>query len=456
MNDTISGGRSNSAAARGRASAATLGCAGAVRSSSLMSTLFLLLAGALAACHNSSVPPIAHGGEAPDSDSLGPPSGGWMPPGFTPPLILRQESSIFVMNAEGGAERLASGSWPAWSPDGEQIAFQRDGQIHLVYADGTSEVTLGPGAHPAWSPDGAQLAFSDMGDIRVMAIDGSEITTLIHGDFTWGNRGFGKPAWSPDGQLITFEDLGDGDTRPAHIIVMNADGSEPRRLTPTLDIQDAESDPSWSPDGARIAFWSSRFGITTADPVLGTPHSVYDGGAVYGARPVWSPDGERIAFTVQDSGIWVVGSDSSDPQLLIPHGYDPAWSPGTSLAFVSLADCADGWKIVFSPGDESAIEDFFGGFYHGGARIQDLTVRVGEPVTWVNFSEVGAHIVSLSEPVGGAAFDSGVLISGTSSRFVPNVAGTWEFVETGSGFTASITADFTAVPPGVTCGSAGP
>ena len=60
------------------------------------------------------------------------------------------------------------------------------------------------------------------------------------------------PAWSPDGRRIVFTSTRDGDPE---VYVMNADGSEPRRLT-TTPGRDAH--PSWSPDGRTIAFQSPR------------------------------------------------------------------------------------------------------------------------------------------------------------------------------------------------------
>jgi Tol biopolymer transport system component len=85
--------------------------------------------------------------------------------------------------------------------------------------------------------------------ICVMNADGSQPTRL-----TWSAGDDFFPAWSPDGQEIAFASKGMGFLQ---IYVMNADGSQPTRLTYTQADQLA---PAWSPDGKKIAFVSYRDG----------------------------------------------------------------------------------------------------------------------------------------------------------------------------------------------------
>ncbi len=153
-------------------------------------------------------------------------------------------------------------SVPVWSPDGRQIAFASQvgdakgtadyndpttAEIYLIDADGshlrklTDNQAIDGG--PAWSPDGEEIAFSSNRDgafqIYVMNADGTKVRPL-----TTGSANNTGPAWSPDGRWIAFSSDRDGPQYTYEIYVMGADGSNPRRLT---DSPRDDFSPVWKP-----------------------------------------------------------------------------------------------------------------------------------------------------------------------------------------------------------------
>ena len=177
------------------------------------------------------------------------------------------EKWIFLMDFDGRNVRAMEGvahEFPydgyAWSPDGSRIISSVASWHFSVYNvhTGEKEIVWIPdrcfAQNFAWSPNGRTLAFewepinAPMGitpDIAVINVDGTGFRKLTE------HPGNGRyPAWSPDGRQIAFSS--DRNHR-AGIFLMNADGSDVRRLT-----DGGEERPSWAPDGQKIAFHVER------------------------------------------------------------------------------------------------------------------------------------------------------------------------------------------------------
>ena len=167
--------------------------------------------------------------------------------------------------------------------------------------------------------------------------------------------GYGmEPVWSPDGTAIAFVSsfLDGGD----EITVMNADGSDVRRLTTT---EGQDRGPTWSPDGRSIAFWSERDGGEREIYMVATDGSVPRRLTSNSANDMWpafSPDGSEVAFeSYRGDGaeIFAVSVDGGSERRITPRSLDarePAWSPdGSEIAFVSST--SRGWALVVMVAD---------------------------------------------------------------------------------------------------------
>ena len=189
-------------------------------------------------------------------------------------------------------------------------------------------------------------------DVWSVGFDGSQYVRLTTNASTITDT---DPRFDSSGRRIVFTSNRIGNDY--EIYVMNADGSDPRRLTstPGRDIQ-----PAFSPDGARIVHIGTR--STTSQNAVwsmnadgSAPQLLVAGGdnifAPLNANPVYSPDGTRIAFDARRGNlsssnldIYSIAADGTDERRLTNAAGDdaqPAYSrDGTALVFISRRDGA--------------------------------------------------------------------------------------------------------------------
>ena len=138
----------------------------------------------------------------------------------------------------------------------------------------------------------AKIVFRIDGDLYVMNDDGSGRRRLTHNTTTKDSR----PRWSPDGTQIAFSRyVAKGNMHSSELFIINADGTDPQRLT---DNNVSDTYPSWSPDGQHIAFAGDRevcvieIATRTLRQLTFAEAHEHDSSTA----PDWSPDGSQITF----------------------------------------------------------------------------------------------------------------------------------------------------------------
>jgi Tol biopolymer transport system component len=227
---------------------------------------------------------------------------------------------------------------PAFSPDGNRIAFAWGGEkdenfqlyVKQVGDEKPLRITFSNPAwdySPTWSPDGQRIAFlrnSNKGDFAIFmvsALGGSErkLLSLAH------KAGPDRIDWSPDGKFIATPDVS-SNQGPRSIFLISAETGEKRALTspPARSVGDAG--PVFSPDSQTLAFvrWDT---LITSDlyvvPVMGGEPTrlTFDNVLFHG--PAWTLDGREIVFSSNRGGtpcLWKIPASGGTPERLAVGG----------------------------------------------------------------------------------------------------------------------------------------
>ena len=368
--------------------------------------------------------------------------------------------NLYVIPAEGGESRKLTDQKEsveeiAWAPDSKRVAFlarvrdeayaeeddkkraprrftrvfhkldsvgftgDRRKHLFVVELDGGDprQLTSGDFEHAGatWSPDGKRIVIDGLRDERwdvelvnrlySVDVDGSSEPKALTGD----DGSYGDPSFSPDGSRIAYRWTPEDGTYPHHsqLGVMNADGSDPKLLTTSLDLQCGpypdSREPVW--DGDRLVF---------AVEDGGNLH-VYTVAADGSSEPERIVDGERVitAFDMRDSKLAYVASThttmrelyvGTDGQRVTNVG--DAYTQGRELAkperFTAVS--ADGYEVDawivrpagFEPGKRyPAVLTI-----HGGPFAQYGTGFFDE----VQVYAAAGYVVLFSNPRGGSGY----------------------------------------------------
>jgi Tol biopolymer transport system component len=318
---------------------------------------------------------------------------------------------------------------PAFSPDGNQIAFTWDGgsgenldiYVKLIGVGTPLRLTTNPAEDisPAWSPDGRYLAFlrrsaNENGIFIVPALGGAERklgqTEPNLSSQAWSQC---RLSWSPDGKSLAVVDRVSPQERYGIFLLSVEDGGKRRLTSPPESFADMY--PAFSPDGKSLAFIrSSR--LNSEDLYLIS----LPGGKLQRLTAderrihslAWTADGREIVFSSNRGGgfsLWRVAVSGGTPERVAVTGqnaYSPAISrQGSSLAYnVSFLD-SNIWRLDRSSAASrqnsptklisSTRQDHSPQFSPDGEKIVFASDRSGSDEIWVCASD-GSHLAQLT------------------------------------------------------------
>ena len=113
--------------------------------------------------------------------------------------------------------------------------------------------------YPAYSPDGKEVAFyEDRATLRIINLKSKEVRTVLDGKYNYsysdGDIWF---EWSPDSKWLMCSYIGNGGWNNTDIAVVKADGKEVHNIT---DSGYSDGNGKWVLDGKAILFESDRAG----------------------------------------------------------------------------------------------------------------------------------------------------------------------------------------------------
>lgn len=290
----------------------------------------------------------------------------------------------------------------SFSPDGSMLAYASDksGRFELytrAITPGGREIPLTSDGQqnimPAWSPDGNWIAYHAVAQNALRVVPASGGTPRTVADFGL------EPAWSPDSKRIVFRSgvylsplIPDfGSLRPTRLFLVSLDGGAPQPITTVMPFQGGQVNPCWPAQSdslyflttssfTRSALWRLRMDGASQ------PEKVLDGGDKLWISLACDAGGNRVYLATGTSRaeLSIVRHDltGGPPRTLIQTGHlmprGLAASAKGKLAYSLGPLSSNLYKLPLNPrtGEPSG-------------PAQELTQETGSRVTLPTFSPDG-------------------------------------------------------------------
>jgi Tol biopolymer transport system component/DNA-binding winged helix-turn-helix (wHTH) protein len=267
---------------------------------------------------------------------------------------------------------------PAFSPDGNQIAFAWSGEadgnedIYVRLVDGSNLVRLtdnpAEDLNPVWSPDGRRIAFfrhsaQKAGIYLIPSLGGAErkLADTFANRFALAPRNYID--WSPDGQWIAASDKSSAH-EPFRIAVLSPETGERRWVSAPPASTIGDLSPAFSPDGKKLAFVHVSSAVVEDIYVMptngGAPQRLTFDNALIN-NLTWTADGREIVFSARRNlaqGLWKIPVAGGKPEWIAEAGsgvFYPVVAPhGNRIAYSQVASDINLWQVdLTSPGKAS-------------------------------------------------------------------------------------------------------